>query len=372
MAQRGIAGLLADRLSWRQPDATFDVEADRGWIAKILATLFGFGGILLLSTLLLEGAPGRDSMSLAIVAGSAIVVALFILNTYERLPVWSLRAAPAIGTLLVCLSIYYAGPQASAAYAMYMACVVIAASLFLDTRLIVAHAVLAIGAYAFVLSLLEGTDGLDALRITMMAGTVLVLAMVMGGIVGQLRQVLHQLEAAASTDPLTGLLNRRALEEAFDIELARAARGRFDVGVVMLDLDGFKDFNDQHGHQAGDAALERLSHVLTHATRAIDHVGRVGGEEFAILAPESGTAGTLALAERLRRAVEIEFSGMGGLTASCGVASYPEDGSDRYALVGAADRALYKAKALGRNRAVASSDGPPSSGTAPSKLHEGV
>ena len=262
---------------------------------------------------------------------------------------------PAIGTILSSFSIYYAGAEASAAYAMYMAWVVIAASLFLDTRLILAHGVLSIAAYAFVLSLLEGTDGLDGLRITMMAGTVLILAIVMVVIAGQLRQVLHQLEAAASTDPLTGLLNRRALEEAFDVELARAGRGRFGVGVVMLDLDGFKNFNDQHGHQAGDAALQRLSHALTEGTRAIDHVGRVGGEEFAILAPESSTAGTLALAERLRRAVEIEFSGMGGLTASCGVASYPENGTDRYALIGAADGALYEAKALGRNRAVASS-----------------
>jgi len=132
------------------------------------------------------------------------------------------------------------------------------------------------------------------------------------------------------------------------------------MGVVMLDLDGFKRFNDQHGHQAGDAALQRLSQVLVDATRAIDHVGRVGGEEFAILAPESATAGTLALAERLRRAVEVEFSGMGGLTASCGVASFPDDGADRYKLVGAADRALYEAKARGRNCAVAAGSRKPS------------
>lgn len=358
MRKRGIAGLVADRLSWRHPDATFDTQADRGWIAWILAILFGFGGVLLLATLLLEGAPGRDAGSLAIVACSALSVAAFILILYERLPVWFLRAAPGIGTLLVALGIYFAGPQASAAYAMYMAWVVIAAALFLDTRLILAHGALSIAAYALVLSMLDGSDGLDALRVAMIAGTVLIVALVMGGIAAQLREVLRKLESAASTDPLTGLLNRRALEEAFDVELSRAGRGRFGVGVVMLDLDGFKRFNDEHGHQAGDAALQRLSLVLTGATRAIDHVGRVGGEEFAILAPESNTGGTLALAERLRRAVEIEFSGMGGITASCGVASYPDNGSDRHTLIGAADRALYEAKALGRNRAVASTAPP--------------
>ncbi len=350
--------MLADRLSWRHSGAPFDPETDRGFVARILATLFGFGGILLLITLLLDGSPGRDSGSLVIVAASSLCVSAFILAVYERLPVWFLRAAPAIGTILVTLTIYYAGPAASAPYAMYMAWVVIAAALFLDTRLILAHGMLAIAAYAFILYELGGSDALDPLRITMTAGTILVVAIVMGGIAGQLREVLQKLEAAARTDPLTGLMNRRALEEAFDVELARAGRRGFGVGVVMLDLDGFKRFNDEHGHQAGDVALERLSNVLTAATRAIDHVGRMGGEEFAILAPESSTAGTLALAERLRRAIEVEFSALGGLTASCGVASYPDNGSDRHALIGAADRALYEAKALGRNRAVAASTKP--------------
>lgn len=352
--------MLADRLSWKHADSKFDNQAPRAWIARILAYLFGFGGALLFATLLLEGSPGRDSESLALVAGATMVVALFILLTYKRLPLWFLRAAPAAGTLLVAFGIYYAGPNASAAYALYMAWIVIAASLFLDTRLILAHGALSVGAYAFVLSMLDGSDGLDALRVTMVAGTVLVVALVMGGIAGQLREVLSKLEAAAGTDPLTGLLNRRALEDAFEIELARAGRGKFGVGVVMLDLDGFKRFNDQHGHQAGDTALQRLSQVMTDATRAIDHVARVGGEEFAILAPESTTAGTLALAERLRRAVEVEFSGLGGLTASCGVASYPGDGADPYTLIGAADRALYDAKARGRNRAIAAGSKPAS------------
>lgn len=371
MAQRGIAGLLADRLSWRHTDAGFE-ETDRGWVARILAILFGLGGVLLLLTLLLDGAPDRQPEQLAVVAVAAIAVSVFLLSAYERLPVTFLRAAPAIGTILVALTIYYAGPQASAAYAMSMAWVVIAASLFLDIRLILAHGAVAVAAYAFVLAMLEGTDGLDPLRLTMTAGTVLVIAIVMGAIAGQVREVLKKLEAAAQTDPLTGLLNRRALEGAFDAELARAGRGRFGVGIVMLDLDGFKRFNDDYGHQAGDIALQRLSRVLTDATRAIDHVGRVGGEEFAILAPESGTAGTLALAERLRRAVEVEFSGI-GLTASCGVASYPENGTNRYALVGAADRALYEAKARGRNRAVAAPDAPSTrSGPVAGEPHERV
>jgi len=354
MALRGIAGTLVDRLRGTYGTTGLETDVDRGWAARLLACLFGFGGILLLITLLLPGPVEREPGSLALVAGAAIAVAVFLLVVFDRLPVWFLRAAPAAGTALVALAIYYSGPESSASYAMYMAWVVIAASLFLDTRLILAHGALAVGAYAMVLALLDGTDGLDALRLTMTAGTVLIVALVMGGISGQLREVLRRLQAAARTDPLTGLLNRRALEEAFEMELARAGRGKFGLGLVMLDLDGFKAFNDEDGHPAGDAALERLGYALVGATRAIDHVGRVGGDEFAILAPQSTTAGTLALAERLRRAVEIEFSGFGGLTASCGVACYPDNGADRASLVAAADRALYSAKERGRNHAVAS------------------
>jgi len=159
MTERGIAGLLADRLSWRHLDGTFESETDRGWVARILAVLFGFGGVLLLSTLLLEGASGRDSESLAIVAFASVGVAIFILLLSERLPVWFLRAAPGIGTLLVSLTIYYAGAEASAAYAMSMAWVVIAAALFLDTRLILAHGVLSIANGADRFALLGAADG---------------------------------------------------------------------------------------------------------------------------------------------------------------------------------------------------------------------
>jgi len=347
-------------MSWRHIGTGLDEDINRGWVARLLACLFGLGGVLLFLTLLLPGPAARDSGALAIVAAAAVLFAVFLILAFDRLPVWFLRAAPAVGTCVAALAIYYSGPQASSSYAMYMAWIVIAASLFLDTRLILAHGAVALGAYAFVLSRLDGSDGLDALRVAMVAGTVLAVAIVMGGIASQHWEVLKRLQAAARTDPLTGLLNRRALEEAFEMELSRAGRGRFGVGLVMLDLDGFKAFNDEHGHPAGDAALERLSHVLVDATRAIDHVARVGGEEFAVLAPESTTAGTLAMAERLRRAVEIEYSGFGGLTASCGVASYPENGADRPALVAAADRALYEAKARGRNRALVSEAKPKS------------
>lgn len=162
-------------------------------------------------------------------------------------------------------------------------------------------------------------------------------------------------DRAARTDALTGQLNRRALEAGFESELARARRTGRPCGLVLIDLDGFKRYNDANGHPAGDAALRRIGRVLGEGTRATDTVARLGGEEFAMLTPECDTAGALALAERLRRAIEVEFSGVTPpLTASCGVSSHPADGPERPDLISAADRALYRAKADGRNRAVAS------------------
>src|SRR5687767_8634727 len=153
MAQRGMVRSFSRRLGWQQPDATID-EADRGWVARILTILFGFGGVLLLATLLFEGPPGRQPDELAGVALAAFGVAVFIFAGFDHLPLWFLRGAPAIGTLLVTLSIYYGGAEAAASYAMYMIWVVIAAAMFLDTRLILAHGALAIAAYAVVLTLL--------------------------------------------------------------------------------------------------------------------------------------------------------------------------------------------------------------------------
>lgn len=353
MVMRRTARTFVERLSWQGPGSGFDAQIDRAWVARILTYLFGFGSLLMLLTVLLPGAEGRDSQALASVAVFSLLMSAGILVAFDRLPLWFLRGAPAIGTLLVALAINFAGSEASAAYALYMAWVVIAASLFLDARLTLAHGAIAVGAYATVLGLDEAPDGLDLLRLAMTAGTVLAVALVVNGVASQIRAVLSRFDEAARTDSLTELLNRRGFDEAFQSELSRAARAGSGVGVVMLDLDGFKAFNDRNGHPAGDIALKRVARALVRTNRAVDRIARVGGEEFMVLAPDSATPGTLALAERLRRAIEIEFSGQDALTASIGVASFPSHGVEPESLIAAADGAMYEAKARGRNLVVA-------------------
>jgi len=152
-------------------------------------------------------------------------------------------------------------------------------------------------------------------------------------------------------DPLTGLGNRRAFDEALEIELARARRYDQPLGLVMLDVDHFKRFNDTHGHQAGDRALAAVGTVLRHRGRREDRACRVGGEEFAVLLPGADGTAAAEVAERLRRAVEALDLPEGPVTVSLGSTS-TRGAMRAHDLVADADARLYAAKARGRNRVV--------------------
>jgi diguanylate cyclase (GGDEF)-like protein len=153
----------------------------------------------------------------------------------------------------------------------------------------------------------------------------------------------------ARIDALTGLANRRALEEILAGEISRAHRFAHELAVVLLDLDRFKEINDSFGHAAGDVMLRAVSQLLTSLARQGDTVARWGGEEFVVVLPETDLPGAQRFAERLRRTIEAHAVGEMKTSASCGVATMlPEDSVDD--LLGAADRALYQAKSNGRNR----------------------
>jgi diguanylate cyclase (GGDEF)-like protein len=153
----------------------------------------------------------------------------------------------------------------------------------------------------------------------------------------------------ARIDSLTGLANRRALEEILAAEISRAQRFRHDLAVVLLDLDRFKEINDSFGHASGDVMLRAVSVLLTSLARQGDTVARWGGEEFVVVLPETDLPGARRFAERLRRTIEAHPVGEMRTSASCGVAAMlPDDSVD--ALLGAADQGLYQAKSNGRNR----------------------
>lgn len=159
-------------------------------------------------------------------------------------------------------------------------------------------------------------------------------------------------------DPLTGLFNRRFMEETLDRDLGVALRGSTEVGIVVIDVDHFKAFNDTHGHEAGDAILEAVGEVLTRFSRASDVACRFGGEEFMMILPGCSIEDTHARAEELRRRVaalrvpyrDIELVGP---TISCGIAGYPRHGDTADMLIRRADEALYAAKRGGRDQVAA-------------------
>ncbi len=161
-------------------------------------------------------------------------------------------------------------------------------------------------------------------------------------------------------DALTGLYNRRYLEEMLEREVRRAGRAQQSLGILMIDLDHFKTFNDSYGHEAGDAVLRETGASLTKGIRAEDFVCRFGGEEFVVILPTADLESALARAERLRlkmRELTIVHQGksMGMITISVGVAAFPQHGTSPKELMAAADTALYEAKHRGRDQVVAAS-----------------
>lgn len=163
--------------------------------------------------------------------------------------------------------------------------------------------------------------------------------------------LLAEVRALAITDPLTGLANRRHLDNVLERSTAQVRRGNGTLALMMIDIDHFKSLNDTHGHQMGDEVLRRVARALESDLRAGDLAARYGGEEFSIVMPGSRADDLAAAAERVRRTI-MQMDSPVPVTVSIGVAWAPEHGLSRDALVKAADDALYRAKEGGRNRAV--------------------
>jgi diguanylate cyclase (GGDEF)-like protein len=158
------------------------------------------------------------------------------------------------------------------------------------------------------------------------------------------------------TDPLTGLLNRRYLEERLTEELNRSERYNYSVSCLMIDIDDFKSYNDRNGHQAGDVALKITAHSLKAALRSADVACRYGGEEFCILLPQTSLTEAGVIAERMRqRVTETEYAHgksqpLGTVSISIGISTFAKHIDTAEKVIAAADRALYVAKSQGKNR----------------------
>ena len=299
--------------------------------------------------------PGGEEFSVLPAAGALLLSALTIIAG-PRVPRLALAALGPLGAVLIGVAIATTVGYSDSAV-LYMWPAVWIAFFFgpWGTAFIVGW----IGAVhgAVLLSLPAAQSTMD--RWVDVVVAVLVVAVVVQSLAVRNARLVARLEDEARVDPLTGLLNRRGLEERMETELARAARDGAPLGAVALDLDHFKRVNDAHGHEIGDRVLVWLGGLLKEQTRGVDVAARVGGEEFVVLLPGADIEAARVFAERVRLAVEAggHTSGRGRaglsealqLTVSAGVSS-AEAPADGLALLAEADRALYAAKRHGRNR----------------------
>lgn len=173
-------------------------------------------------------------------------------------------------------------------------------------------------------------------------------------------QTIRDLRADTVREQTTGLFNARQLRDSLTQELLRGRRFGHPVSILFIDLDHFKRVNDQYGHLAGTALLVAIAERLTQNIRKVDSAYRYGGDEFVLLLVETNRAGARSVAARIQSALAAPFLAATGqpidVTVSIGVAGYPDDGSEADEILAAADRALYRAKACGRNEVVSTED----------------
>src|SRR3954453_1571480 len=330
-------------------EAVIERQSEENVRTRAQGGFFVFGGVLALVSLLLPHSSHVIDGGIAGPGASACLSGLVMLLMPQIMPPRLLTYVLLCGSVLISFGIYCTQSSGSV-YALLYVWVGFQAAYFFPPHHVIGHVAVTGITYALALASVPGSD--RAQRWLLLFGVVVVIALMAAVLRERVNRLICRLADAARTDPLTGLLNRRGLQELMEVETERALRSSRPLSIVVDDLDHFKHLNDRFGHAAGDLALRRFGEIASSASRRIDAVARIGGEEFALLLPDTEQHAAYLLAERLRRAVK-EPGVDGELpTVSFGVASFPSHAADAEALMHAADQALYAAKAMGRDRSV--------------------
>ena len=332
---------------------------DSPQISRTLGVLLLCGAGLTTLQISLNTSERPDAAGLYGIAVIAFVLGAASIIWARRALPWTVHVVFASGTALICLGIVFAG-VATGAYSVLFVWLVITAASFFSPRAIAAHVLWILLGSAAALALVDTSPGVSPLTRWAFGSLLLVIAAsvmtrVAAGrraIEDQLRREIEEnanlekeLKHLANHDPLTGLANRRRLDDELARELARAARNEFALCVLALDIDGFKAYNDRHGHIAGDRLLKRSASVWVEALRSVDMVARIGGDEFVVLLPDCALAEARRVAERLCEGIPF------GPSCSAGAALW--DGRESAeALLDRADREMYQAKKSGTPRTI--------------------
>ncbi len=347
---------LRERLGWRTSvEEAVVAPGTPGAMATAGAWFAAAAALIAVLAVVLPHSPTLDEGGMAWVAAGAAALALVAVVGYDRLPLWVFHVGVLAASATATGAVEFWGDGADGTPLPYL-WPTLYAFYFFSVRSALAHlAALGIMFAALLVARDPGYVPVAAWATTM--GTLGTVGLLVAFARDRLNILIAKLSDAARRDPLTQLLNRRGFSEVFDVELERARRTEQGLSVVVGDLDGFKQINDRFGHAAGDEALHRVGQAILRGKRSWDSAARVGGEEFAVLAPDTDEHGAYIVAERLRTAVEDEFedADVGPLTASFGIVSFPVHAQTAEGLLQAGDQALYAAKRLGRNRSVISS-----------------
>jgi len=322
--------------------------AEIEWLLLILVLLYlAFGG------------PSKDDevpITAAVLFYAAFVMSFRYANFYKRETRWKIAMETWAMIVFITWSLWFTGKLASPLLNTYMLAVITSAltlgklTTLIEVVLIAAcHVLLADADPAQTLFTLRGVGGLAA-----QLGPVLLVAYVTTMFSADIRYGLNKAKLLSETDELTGLYNTRGFAIVADRLFGQAQRYSRSASVLMVDSDNLKAVNDNHGHEAGNRLLRQLAERIQAELRYTDVPARYGGDEFVVLLPETPAEGAADVAERIRESMAAKplvFDGKQVIsTVSIGLASFPEDGKTLDAIVGRADRALYKAKNSGRDR----------------------
>jgi diguanylate cyclase (GGDEF)-like protein/putative nucleotidyltransferase with HDIG domain len=325
-----------------------------------LAQAYLAAGAALIGTVaaLLPHPPYFNVAGLLAVQAAAAGWAVFMFTFAGKIPFWVLRLGPALATAMTTLAVIFSGDATSGYSLLYLWVGLYVFYFPLSGKDAALNVLWAAANYAFAIMVTPplpagGVEDVSVHHFVITAGTLITAATLLTYLRSRVERLLSRLTDAARTDALTGLPNRVALHEALERELERAEPESRPLSLVVLDIDRFKKVNERHGLSTGDHVVRQMGALLEHQTRLMDVVARSGGEEFAIVLPETDQHQAFLFAEELLQHVRETFSPPQiEITASIGLASFPEHARDVAGLMASADRALHAAKALGRDRAV--------------------
>jgi diguanylate cyclase (GGDEF)-like protein len=331
--------MAKSRLKLPTPQQVYD---DPGLIARVIGVLYAAGAGLVTASLLLPHPPDSNDTAILALAATAATVAALLLILARRLRSWLLQVVIGLGSVLISLCVYFAG-QPSAYVAMFI-WVLLASGFFFPGRRTALQLVWLLTVYGIVLFSIPEAGYSPVTRLFLTAIAYGTAAAVVSWLSLSINRRVEVSESRARTDPLTGVANRRRLDEELARELAWAKRHQTPLCAALIDIDDLKSYNDEHGHLAGDHLIVSAVNAWRGAIRPSDLLARVGGDEFMLLMPDCTAEAAEGILERIREATPDQTS------FSAGLARW--DGESALELFNRADAALYAAKSGGGDRAV--------------------